>query len=176
VEFLGHVVEEGKIRMDPKKVEAVQKWPTPKSTTEVRGFLGLAGYYRKFIHKFAAIAAPLTDLTKKTPNFVWTERAKIAFNKLKEAMVTAPVLIIPDTSPEARYTLYTDTSGFAIGAVLLQNQGNGLHPVAYHANKMNAHEVHHSVHEQEYSKYVMLLLKFRFYLDGTAEFTTIAYP
>ena len=92
---------------------------------------------------------------------------------MKEALVSAPVLIIPDTSPEARYTLYTDASGFAVGAVLLQNQGNGLQPVAYHARKMNAHEIHYPVHEQELLAVRDALLKFRCYLDGAAGFTVI---
>eukprot|EP00873_Tetraselmis_striata_P033300 jgi/Tetstr1/453564/TSEL_040532.t1 len=86
VEFLGHIVEAGQIKMDPRKVEAVQQWPVPKTVKDVRGFLGLAGYYRKSIHNFAAIAAPLHDLTKNQPEFVWTPRADAAFRALKDAM------------------------------------------------------------------------------------------
>eukprot|EP00873_Tetraselmis_striata_P035454 jgi/Tetstr1/455718/TSEL_042525.t1 len=173
VEFLGHIVEAGQIKMDPRKVEAVQQWPVPKTVKDVRGFLGLAGYYRKFIHNFAAIAAPLHDLTKNQPEFVWTPRADAAFRALKDAMVRAPVLSIPDTSADARYTLYTDASGFAVGAVLLQDQGSGLRPVAYHARKMNKHEVHYPVHEQELLAVRDALIKFRCYLDGAAGFTVI---
>ena len=139
VDFLGHIVAEGQVRMDPRKIEAVQDWPRPRTVTEVRGFLGLAGYYRKFIHNFAKMATPLTELTKKTLEFQWTATAQRAFEDVKKAMVQAPVLIIPDTSPTARYTLYTDASGFAVGAVLLQDQGHGLQPLAYHARKMNKH-------------------------------------
>eukprot|EP00873_Tetraselmis_striata_P038562 jgi/Tetstr1/458826/TSEL_045209.t1 len=173
VEFLGHIVEAGQIKMDPRKVEAVQQWPVPKTVKDVRGFLGLAGYYRKFIHNFAAVAAPLHDLTKNQPEFVWTPRADAAFRALKDAMVRAPVLSIPDTSADARYTLYTDASGFAVGAVLLQDQGSGLRPVAYHARKMNKHEVHYPVHEQELLAVRDALIKFRCYLDGAAGFTVI---
>eukprot|EP00873_Tetraselmis_striata_P001628 jgi/Tetstr1/421892/TSEL_012792.t1 len=173
VEFLGHIVEAGQIKMDPRKVEAVQQWPVPKTVKDVRGFLGLAGYYRKFIHNFAAIAAPLHGLTKNQPEFVWTPRADAAFRALKDAMVRAPVLSIPDTSADARYTLYTDASGFAVGAVLLQDQGSGLRPVAYHARKMNKHEVHYPVHEQELLAVRDALIKFRCYLDGAAGFTVI---
>eukprot|EP00873_Tetraselmis_striata_P033022 jgi/Tetstr1/453286/TSEL_040278.t1 len=173
VEFLGHIVEAGQIKMDPRKVEAVQQWPVPKTVKDVRGFLGLAGYYRKFIHNFAAIAVPLHDLTKNQPEFVWTPRADAAFRALKDAMVRAPVLSIPDTSADARYTLYTDASGFAVGAVLLQDQGSGLRPVAYHARKMNKHEVHYPVHEQELLAVRDALIKFRCYLDGAAGFTVI---
>eukprot|EP00873_Tetraselmis_striata_P043672 jgi/Tetstr1/463936/TSEL_008741.t1 len=173
VEFLGHIVEAGQIKMDPRKVEAVQQGPVPKTVKDVQGFLGLAGYYRKFIHNFAAIAAPLHDLTKNQPEFVWTPRADAAFRALKDVMVRAPVLSIPDTSADARYTLYTDASGFAVGAVLLQDQGSGLRPVAYHARKMNKHEVHYPVHEQELLAVRDALIKFRCYLDGAAGFTVI---
>jgi hypothetical protein len=101
--------------------------------TEVHGFLGVAGYYRMFICQFATLATPLTDPTKKTPEIRWTPQAKSAFEQIKDVMVRAPVLVIPDTSPNAKYTVYTDASGFAVGAVLLQDQGIGLQPVANHA-------------------------------------------
>jgi hypothetical protein len=119
--------------MDPDKVEAVQIWPRPKSVTEViRGFLGLARYYRRFINQFATLATPLTDPTNKTPEFRWTPQAESTFEQIKGAMVRASVLVVPDTSPNARYTLYTDASGFVVGVVLLQDQGIGLQLVAYH--------------------------------------------
>ena len=173
VEFLGHIVEGGQIRMDPRKVKAVQDWPTPSSPRDVRGFLGLAGYYRKFIHRFAGRAAPLFDLTKHDVDFKWTTGHQAAFDDIKAAMAEEPVLIIPDTSPKSKYTLYTDASGFALGAVLLQDQGNGLQPVAYHARKMNKHECNYPVHEQELLGVVDALRTFRCYLDGCAEFTVI---
>jgi hypothetical protein len=173
VNFLGHVVEDGQIRMDPDKVVAVHNWPRPQSVREKRGFLGVAGYYRRFVNQFATLAAPLTDLTKKTPEFPWTPQAQSAFEQIKDAMVLAPVLVIPETSPNARYTLYTDASGFAIGDVLLQGQGIGLQPVAYHARKMNKHEVHYSIHEQELLAVCDALQKFHCYLDGAAGFTVI---
>eukprot|EP00873_Tetraselmis_striata_P013167 jgi/Tetstr1/433431/TSEL_022705.t1 len=133
VEFLGHIVEARQIKMDPRKVEAVQQWPVPKTVKDVRSFLGLAGYYRKFIHNFAAIAAPLHDLTKNQPEFVWTP----------------------------------------LGAVLLQDEGSGLRHVAYHGRKMNKHEVHYPVHEQELLAVRDALIKFRCYLDGAAGFPVI---
>jgi hypothetical protein len=173
VDLLGHVVEAGTVRMDDKKEQAVQNWPTPKSLSEIRAFLGLAGYYRRFIHQFARIVVPLTELACKKPEFAWNPRAEKAFNDLKQAMVKAPVLLIPDTGPETRYTLYTDASGFALGAVLLQDQGQGLQHVAYHARKMNKHEVHYPVHEQELLAIRDALIQFRCYLDGCAGFTVI---
>jgi hypothetical protein len=89
VNFLGHVVEVGRIRMDPDKMEAVHNWPRPKSVTEIRGFLGLAGYYRKFINQFATLATQLTAMTKKTPEFRWTPYAHSAFEQIKDAIVRA---------------------------------------------------------------------------------------
>jgi hypothetical protein len=141
--------------------------------TEARGFLGIAGYYQIFINQFATLATPLTDLTKKTPKFRWTPQAQSAFERIKDAMVRAPILVILDTSPNARYTLYTDASRFAIGAVLLQDQGIGLQDVTYHARKMNKHEVYYHVHEQELLAVRDTLLKFRCFLDGAAGLTII---
>jgi hypothetical protein len=94
VNFLGHVVEAEQIRMDPDKVEALRNWPRPKFVTEVRGFLGLVGYYRRFINQFATLATPLTDLTKKTPEFRWSPRAQSAFEQIKGAMVRALIMVI----------------------------------------------------------------------------------
>jgi hypothetical protein len=117
--------------------------------TEVRGFLGLARYYRRFINQFANLATPLTGLTKNTPELHLTPQCESAFEQIKDAMVRAPVLVIPDTYPYARYTLYTDAFKFAVGTMLLQDQGIGLDYVAYHARKMKRHEVHYHVHEQD---------------------------
>jgi hypothetical protein len=107
-------VEGGQIRTGPDKVEALQNWPWSKSVTKVRGFLGLARYYGMFINQFATLATPLTDLTKKTPKFRRTPQAQSSFEQIEGAMVRASTLVIPDTPPNARYTVYTDASGFAI--------------------------------------------------------------
>ena len=96
VRFLGHVVSENGIAVDPAKVATVHDWPTPKNATDVRSFLGLAGYYRKFIQGFSKIAAPLTQLTKKNQAFVWNGRCENAFKSLKDRLTCAPVLVIPD--------------------------------------------------------------------------------
>jgi hypothetical protein len=138
---------------------------------ELRGFLGLAGYYRRFINHFLILATQLTDLNKKTPEFRWTPRTQSSFEQIKDSIVRASVLVIHDTSPNARYTLYRDASGFAVGGVLSQDQGIGLQHVAYHARKMNKHEVENHVHEQELLAVRDVLLKFRCYLDDTAGFT-----
>ena len=97
---MGHVVSESGIAVDPAKVATVQDWPTPKNATDVRSFLGLAGYYRKFIQDFSKIAAPLTQLTKKNQSFVWDGVCEDAFKSLKERLTRAPVLVIPKGNEE----------------------------------------------------------------------------
>ena len=96
------------VAVDPSKVEAVLQWESPKSVTEVRSFVGLAGYYRRFIRGFSQIARPLTNLTKKDRPFVWTEQCEAAFQELKTLLTTAPVLVLPDSSQP--FAVYTDAS------------------------------------------------------------------
>ncbi|XP_028798685.1 uncharacterized protein LOC114754106 [Neltuma alba] len=119
VKFLGHVVSAQGVAVDPNKVDAVLKWEVPRSVTEVRSFVGLAGYYRRFIQGFSQIAMPLTKLTKKDQPFVWTEKCESAFQELKTKLTTAPVLTLP--TPGVPYVLYTDASLKGLGCVLMQN-------------------------------------------------------
>ena len=113
VEFLGHIVGRSGIRMMEDKVKAVREWPTPTKATDVRSFLGTAGYYRRFIKDFSSIAAPLTDLTKDYVKFDWRKEQQGAFDRLKASIVEGPVLILPD--PNLPFVVHTDASGFAIG-------------------------------------------------------------
>jgi hypothetical protein len=133
VDFLGHVMSADGIKVDPRKTEAVQQWPVPQDVQQVRMFLGLAGYYRKFVQGFARIAAPLTELTKQTPGSSFADRwgaAELsAFEELKRALSAPPVLLFPDFSKP--FVLYTDSSEFAHGATLLQDQGQGEQPVCF---------------------------------------------
>ncbi|XP_070046375.1 uncharacterized mitochondrial protein AtMg00860-like [Nicotiana tomentosiformis] len=105
------------IKLDPKKIKAVQSWPRPSSATEIRYFLGLDGYYRHFVEGFSSITAPLTRLTHKGAPIRWSDECEESFRKLKTALTTTPILILPSAS--GSYTIYYDFSRFGIGCVLM---------------------------------------------------------
>ena len=117
VSFLGHVVNERGLAVQQHKVEAVQRWPVPKSKKDVRAFLGLTGYYRKFIEGYGRLAIPLTELTKDDMVFAWGAKEQAAFDALKDRLTRAPVLAHSD--PEKQFILHTD-AGFAVSGVLSQ--------------------------------------------------------
>ncbi|XP_073015617.1 uncharacterized mitochondrial protein AtMg00860-like [Primulina eburnea] len=104
----GHVISEARVSVDPKKVEAITEWPKPKNATDIRSFLGLAGYYRKFVKGFSSIAIPLTKLTLKNSKFIWDEGGEKSFQTLKEKLASTPVLILPTEDKE--FTIYSDNS------------------------------------------------------------------
>ena len=132
IQYLGHVVNAQGIRPDPKKVSAVQSWPVPQNVHDVRSFLGLCNYFRKFISHYSSIAVPLTNLTKKSVGWNWTGRCQDAFEKLKRSLVEAPLLRTPDEAKP--YDVITDASDYGLGAVLLQ-EGQ---PVAFESRKLNS--------------------------------------
>jgi len=171
--FLGYRVSADGISVDPKKVSAVVNWPLPHDITSTRSFLGFVGFFRRFIKDFARIAAPLTSLTRSTVPFplVLPQDAVDAFETLKAALVSAPLLVIPFTGPDATFTLYTDASDVAIGAVLLQDQGKGEQPICYESRKLNSAEKNYAVHERELLAIVHAVKTFRHYLEGCKHFT-----
>jgi hypothetical protein len=164
VEFLGHIVGRDGIRMMEDKVEAVAAWPEPKNVRDVRAFLGTTGYYRKFIKNFSQIASPLSELTKESVKFFWGPDQQKAFKQLKRAMQEGPVLALPDSN--LPFIVHTDASGFATGAVLQQDQGKGLQPIAFMSKKMLDAETRYPVHEQELLAIINSLSNWRHYLSG----------
>jgi hypothetical protein len=119
VTFLGHVISAGGVAVDPAKVEAATEWKAPKSVTEIRSFLGLAGYYRRFIEGFSKIARPMTQLLKKEKKFVWSEQCQESFEQLKEKLTSAPILVLPDNRKD--FVIYCDASRQGLGGVLMQD-------------------------------------------------------
>ena len=170
VEYLGHVVTAAGIHPDESKVQAVSDWKIPESVHDIRSFLGLAGYYRRFIPQFARIAAPLTELTKKTVPWRWSLREGEAFNALKKALLSAPVLKLADADKE--YMVTCDASDYAVGAVLSQQYADGEHPVAYESRKMNSAESNYPTHERELLAVIHALRTWRHYLAGQ-KFTVV---
>ena len=165
--YLGHVVGGGEVRMEQDKIEAVKRMQPPETKKDVRTFLGLSGYYRRFIPNYASIAAPLTDLTRKSqPNRVsWTPDAYAAFRQLKSSLCAAPVLLTPDFSK--RFIVQTDASDRGVGAVLSQqSEEGGDKPVAYFSRKLLPREEKYSTIEKECLAIRLAIHAFRVYLMG----------
>ncbi|GJV15615.1 putative reverse transcriptase domain-containing protein [Tanacetum coccineum] len=120
VQFLGHVIDSKRIHMDPAKIESIKDWASPKSPTEIRQFLGLAGYYRRFIEGFLKIAKPMTKLTEKKVKFEWGDKQETAFQLLKQKLCSAPILVLPEGSKD--FIIYCDDSIKGLGAVLMQRE------------------------------------------------------
>ncbi|XP_042010513.1 uncharacterized protein LOC121759078 [Salvia splendens] len=159
VDYLGHLIEAGQLKPDPSKIEAMVAWPKPTTVKQLRGFLGLTGYYRRFIAGYASIAAPLTELLKKDA-FAWSSLADDSFGRLKEAMTSAPVLRLPDFSKV--FYVETDASDFGVGAVLLQDG----HPLAFFSKKLGPRRRVTSTYHKELYAIVEAVQKWRQYLLG----------
>jgi len=157
IEYLGHIVSQEGVKMDDKKVQVVLQWPVPSSLRQLRAFLGLASYYRKFIRHFAVVAAPLTDLLKKDA-FLWSDRSIEAFHLLKQALAQAPILALPDFSHP--FVLETNASGSGIGAILSQ----AGHPIAYFSKKLSTTAQKQSTYAREMQAIMATVAKFRHYL------------
>jgi hypothetical protein len=160
VPFLGHVISKGGIAVDPGKVKDVLDWVVPQTVKEVRSFLGLAGYYRRFIENFSKIAKPLTSLLEKGIDFSWTDERQKAFEELKKRLTTAPVLTLPDQSK--RFTVYCDASRDGLGCVLMQ-EGR---VIAYASRQLRRHELNYPTHDLELAAVVHALKIWRHYLFG----------
>ncbi|MGH0121890.1 UNVERIFIED_CONTAM: hypothetical protein FKN15_067186 [Acipenser sinensis] len=164
VEYLGHIVSEMGIATDPQKVQKVQEWPTPKDVSEVRQFVGLASYYRRFVKDFATIAQPLHALTKKYARFSWTEACQEAFDELKSRLVSAPILGYPLDGDGL--ILDTDASNYGIGAVLSQVQEGEECVLVYGSRRLSPTEQNYCTTRRELLAVVAFTSHFRQYLLG----------
>ena len=160
VTFLGHIVSAEGVSVDPQKVEAILNWKPPTSVTEIRIFLGLAGYYRKFVEGFSKIAAPLTRLTRKEEPLLWSEACQQSFDELKRRLTSAPVFTLP--SGQDGFAVYCDASRQGLGCVLMQNDK----VIAYASKQLKKHEQNYPTHDLELAAVVFALRIWRHYLYG----------
>ncbi|GJZ45774.1 putative reverse transcriptase domain-containing protein [Tanacetum coccineum] len=149
--FLGHMIDSKGIHVDPAKIEAIKDWTSPKSPTEIHQFLGLAGYYRRFIEGFSKIAKPMTKLTQKKVKFVWGDKQGAAFQLLKQKLCGAPILTLPEGSED--FIAYCDTSKKDLGAVLIQ----GEKVISYASRQLEIHEKNYTTHDLELGAVVFAL-------------------
>ena len=166
VEFLGHILEKGQVRADPKKVRAVEEWARPTDRTQLRRFLGFANFYRRFIRGFSRVAAPLTALTSTLRPFSWTPEAEHAFSTLKSLFTSAPVLMLPQTSRQ--FIVEVDASDLGIGAVLSQRseEDQQVHPVAFLSRRFSPAETNYDVGNRELLAVHAALTEWRHWLEG----------
>ena len=164
VDYLGFEVSKDGIHASPEKVKAVIDWPRPQSVHDIRSFLGLASYYRKFIKGFSQFAKPLTDLARDKVVWRWGDAEANSFTALKVAMATAPILRLPDF--EKQFVVTTDASYVAVGAILEQDFCSGLQPIAFASRKLNATEIRYSAYEREMLGIVWALGQWKNYFQS----------
>ena len=164
VEFLGHIVTQSGVKVDAKKVEAVRSWPLPQNIHDLRAFLGLSNYYRRFVQNYSKLTLPLTRMLKKGMAVEMGEVEVEAFEAVKDALTSTPVLAVAD--PHLGYRIVTDASDFAIGAILLQDQGGGWQPIAYESRKLQPAELRRNVYEKEMLAVLHSLKAWRCYVEG----------
>ena len=167
VPYLGHIVTKDGLKPDPMKTEKMRLYPTPMNISQVRQFLGLASYYRRFVPEFSKIASPLHSLLKRDAYFQWTMESENAFNKLKQLLVSAPVLAYPRFQSGYPFIVETDASTSGLGAVLAQQQDDGnVHPIAFASRSLSKHEQNYGITELETLGLVWAVKLFRPYILG----------
>jgi hypothetical protein len=160
VSFLGHIISEGGISVDSSKVNDVLSWKTPQNVLDIRSFLGLVGYYRRFIEGFSKISKPMIELLAKGKTFEWMPRRGASFQELKKRLTIAPVLTMPDV--ERSFSIYCDASGQGLGCMLMQYG----HVVAYTSRQIRKHEEKYPTHDLELGAVVHALKIWRHYIIG----------
>ncbi|GJS69081.1 putative reverse transcriptase domain-containing protein [Tanacetum coccineum] len=161
VQFLGHVIDSRGIHVDPAKIESIKDWASPKTPTEIRQFLGLAGYYRRFIEGFSKIAKSMTKLTQKGVKFDWGEKEENAFQLIKQKLCSAPILALPEGIKD--FVVYCHASHKGLGIVLIQKEK----VIAYASRQLKIHEKNYTTHDLELGSVVFALKIWRHYLYGT---------
>ncbi|GKA26867.1 putative reverse transcriptase domain-containing protein [Tanacetum coccineum] len=161
VQFLGHLIDSQGLHVDPAKIEAVKNWASPTTPTEIRQFLGLAGYYRRFIKDFSKIAKSLTELTQKNKKYIWGEDQESAFQLLKQKLCEALILALPEGNDD--FVVYCDASHQGLGAVLMQREK----VIAYASRQLKPNEENYTTHDLELEAVVFALKIWRHYLYGT---------
>jgi hypothetical protein len=161
IKFLGHTISQAGIAVDPDKVQEVMNWKPPTTVRQIRSFLGLASYYRRFIPDFSRIAKPITELLKKEAKFVWGQKCEDAFCALRQHLTTAPVLAQPNSSKP--FDVYCDACGTGLGCVLMQDN----RVIAYASRALRPHEQNYPTHDLELAAVVHALKMWRHYLMGT---------
>jgi hypothetical protein len=182
-EFLGFVCTQDGIKMDDTKVQVIRDWPSPQNVRDIQSFLGFANFYRRFIHNYSEIVVPLTRLTRKTAAWNWSGSCQAAFETLKNAFTTAPVL--SHWQPNARITVETDASDYAIAAIIsinpnspdtlsqtsptssLNSSDYNLHPIAFHSRTLNPTELNYDTHDKELLAIFEAFSVWRHYLEGS---------
>jgi len=165
IEYLGLVISENKVAMDPVKVAGVCDWPTPENRTDVQAFIGFVNFYCRFIQDFSTIARPLFDLTCSNKTWDWDAKEQEAFERLKMAVTTAPVLVSPQDSEPFR--IKADSSDFASGAVLSQRLPGEekWHPVAFYSKSLSPVEQNYEIHDKKMLAIIRVLEEWRHFLE-----------
>ena len=172
VEYLGLIISEGEIHMDLVKLKAIQDWPLPRTVKDVQKFLGFCNFYRRFVKDYSHIACPLFNLTKKGKQWNWMTECNMAFETLQRTMITSLVLMLLDHKKP--FTLITDASNYAMGAILEQKDALGQsYPIAYFSKSLQPAERNYEIHDKELLAIIHTLKHFRHYIQGSPHETTI---
>jgi hypothetical protein len=165
IKYLGTIISEGHVEMDPVKIKGIMNWPTPGKVKEIQAFLGFCNFYQRFIKDFSKIAKPLFDLTRKEQKWEWNDNCEKAFQELKAIFTSKPMLVLPDTNKKFR--IECNAADYARGAVLSQLEEDGLyHPVAYLLKSLNEAEQNYNIYDKELLAIIGALDTWRHYLEG----------